>query len=404
MALHTNISGMQENWPESLSTAVADDWPVGLQSWFCRLMVDKFQLPPDLPLSSWNGWLKSIEKHGLSSLLFSRLRTADSRLRPPAEIYNALRTTYFDEVAQIMVRRSQLDNLLQKLETAEIKPLVLKGAALGEMIYSDVFQRPTADIDILVTKKDFETARTVLLENGYRSKRGDRSGQMGWSCDEEFLPAAVDENRQFVVELHWTLSSHAQLLEKIEAEELMTRSDSTKGLKHSFQVLNPVDALVFACLHLFYKHITELRLIWLYDIQLLARRIESQGLWYEVITLSQAWQARLALENCLLLAHDWFGSPFPEEVADLEYKQATLDEMQMFNLAIFQLEHGQRQGWLKKHFFQLNRLKGWDKYRYLKSRMFPTRQEIEANYPQLKGWPGPLVYLGRIVMMFKSKR
>jgi hypothetical protein len=400
MALQTKDSEPNEL---TVSTAVADNWPLELRTWFGQLMVDKFQPPPDLSLPVWHVWLNSVHKHGLNSLLFGKLRTADSHIRPPAEVYNILRTAYFDEVAQIMVRRTQLDNLLQKLEKAGIGPLVLKGAALGESIYSDVFQRPTADIDILVTKKDFEAARSVFLENGYRSKRGDRRDQMGWSCDEEFLPAAGDENRQYVVEIHWTLSSHAQLLNKIEAEHLIGRSDSTNGLKHSFQVLNPVDALVFACLHLFYKHITELRLIWLYDIHLLARRIESHGLWYEVITLSQAWQARLALKNCLQLAHEWFESPFPEEVADLNYKPATVDEMQMFNLAIFQLEHGQRHGWLRKHLFQLERLKGWDKYRYLKSRLLPTRQEIVANYPRLHLWPGPFVHLGRFVMMLKSK-
>jgi hypothetical protein len=40
----------------------------------------------------------------------------------------------------------------------------------------------------------------------------------------------------------------------------------------------------------------------------------------------------------------------------------------------------------------------------LKSRLFPTRQEIEANYPRLRLWPGPLVHLGRFAMMFVTKK
>jgi hypothetical protein len=336
--------------------------------------------------------------------LFSRLRSCDSNVRPPAEIFAALRTVYFEEVARTMVRRTQLDNLLKWLEAVEIEPLVLKGAALGEMIYAEAFQRPTADIDVLVPKANYETARTALLENGYRSKRGDRSQQMDWSCDEELMPAAVDEARQYVVELHWALTSHAGLLAKIETDVLFDRADRVTGLNRAFRVLNPVDALVFACLHLFYKHINELRLIWLYDIHLLAQRIESQGLWYETVALSQQWQARLALNNCLQLAHQWFGTPYPDEVSNLAYKPADLEEMQLYNLVMFQLEHGQREGWLRKHLFQLNHLKGWNKYYYLKSRLFPTRQEIEANYPRLRLWPGPLVHLGRFAMMFVTKK
>jgi hypothetical protein len=120
--------------------------------------------------------------------------------------------------------------------------------------------------------------------------------------------------------------------------------------------------------------------------------------------LSRQWQARLALKNCLELARNWFKTPFPDEVSDVAYKPAVLEERQLFNLVVYQLEHGRREGWLRKHLFQLRHLKGLDKFYYLKSRLFPSRQEIEANYPRLRVWPGPLVHLGRLAMMFVSKK
>jgi hypothetical protein len=187
MAVQSKLSAMGDVALD-LRLAIAGNWPAGLANWFGRLMVGKPIRPPELAMADWQSWLLSVEEHGLSSLLFSRLRTGNSSFQPPAEIVAALKTAYFEEVARIMVRRKQLDNLLKWLGMAEIEPLVLKGAALGEMVYSDVVQRPSADIDILVSKADFEAARKVLLDNGYRSKRGDRSGQMGWACDEEFLP------------------------------------------------------------------------------------------------------------------------------------------------------------------------------------------------------------------------
>ncbi len=392
-----------DNSPD-LIDLVAGHWPAALRDWFCRLMRGEQQQPPEIGLDAWRKWLRSIEEHGLSSLLFSRLRTYDKSVCPPTEIFAALRATYYEEVARIMVRRTQLNNLLKWLGEAGIEPLVLKGAALGEIVYSDVFQRPTADIDILVPKNSLENAREVLLKNGYRSKRGDRRGLMGWTCDEEFLPAVAQEDRRFVVELHWALTSHAQLVESIEPDVIFGRSDRVDLLDRPFRALNPVDALVYACLHIFYKHINELRLIWFYDIHLLAQRIENMGLWSEVVSLSQQWQARLALVNCLQLAQNWFGTPVPFEVRDRSYKPASPDEMQMFNLAMFQLGHGQRSGWLKKHLYQISRLKGRDKFLYIRSRLFPTRQEIEANYPRLRLWPGPLLHIGRLAMMFMAKK
>lgn len=384
--------------------SVAGNWPAPLRDWFCQLIMDQPKKPVEVPIIAWKTWLKLVEEHGLASLIFSRLQKSKAGIRPPVEIYNSLRKIYLAEVARIMVRQTQLRNLLKWLAAAQIAPLVLKGAALGEVIYQDVFQRPTADIDILVAKADYEKARKVLLENGYRSKRGDRSQEMNWTCDEEFLPAADVEERQFVVELHWTMISHAQLVDKIDTIRLFERSEAVGNLSNKMQVLSAVDSLVFACLHLFYKHIKELRLIWLYDIHLLAEKIEALGLWHETVALSQEWQARLALKNCLELAHEWFGTTVPEFVSNESYMPAEIGEVELFNMIMFQLENGRRQGWIRKHLYQIRRLKGWNKIRYLNSRLFPSRQEIEANYPVLRLWPGPLVHIGRFALMFVTKR
>jgi hypothetical protein len=194
------------------------------------------------------------------------------------------------------------------------------------------------------------------------------------------------------------------LADTIETNNLFKRAQKAAALSRGIEVLHPVDALVFACLHLFYKHINEVRLIWLYDIHLLAERVERLGLWHEATALSRQWQARLALKNCLELAHSWFQTPLPEMVVNVDYKAAGLEEMELFNLAAYQLEHGRRDGWMRKHLFQLRRLRGWNKFYYLKSRLFPSRQEIEANYPGLRLWPGPLVYVGRLAMMFVTKK
>ncbi|MFZ0548141.1 MAG: nucleotidyltransferase family protein [Candidatus Promineifilaceae bacterium] len=403
-AQHTTPSMMNETVTAPTFSA-AESWPAPLKGWFCSLVLEKPQTPPDVPVSTWESWLVSVQEHGLSSLLFSHLRQYDSRFRPPADIFASLRTGYFAEVARIMVRRTQMNNLLKRLEAAGVASLVLKGAALGEVVYPDVFQRPSGDIDVLVPKADYQRARTVMLENGYRSKRGDRSEQMGWVKDEEFLPAEDEQDRQYVVELHWDLTSQAQLQNKIDVDGLFGRAGETavSGMDNPIRTLHPVDALVHTCFHLFYKHISALRLIWLYDIHLLAEQIERMGLWREAIALSQEWQARLALKYCLEMAQDWFQTPFPERVRDLGDKPAALEEVQLFNLVMFELENGPGEVKVRKHLFQLMGLKGWDRFRYLKSRLFPTRQEIESFYPQLKGLPGPLVYLGRFALILVAR-
>jgi hypothetical protein len=265
-------------------------------------------------------------------------------------------------------------------------------------------QRPSADIDILIQKEEYEAARKVILQSGYESKRGERIGQMGWACEEDFIPAGNNENSKYVVELHWALSTYAQILNVVDTPSLFRRARKISGLSLPMLVLHPVDALIHSCTHLFYTHINELRLIWLYDIHLLAQSIEKLGIWPETIELSQQWQGRLALKTCLELANQWYGTTFPEQIRDLSHKPAGQSEKELFNLVIYQFNHGQRDGWLRKHLFQLSHLNGRNKFKYLKNRLLPSRKEIEAGYPRLRSWPGPLVYLGRMAMMFVTKK
>jgi hypothetical protein len=380
------------------------NWSNTLNEWFCGLLLDEPKAQPPVSEQEWQSWLKFVEWHGMSSLIFTLLRSMEIHSQPPVEIYAALRQAYFANAARIMVRRSQLEILVKQLRIEKIEPVVLKGAAFGEMIYSDILQRPSADIDILVSKKEYEKARKIILQNGYDSKRGERTREMDWICQEDFIPIGNDKDRKHVVELHWGLSSHVQILNKIDTPLLIRQAVKVEGLNHSMLVLHPVHALIHTCAHLLYTHINELRLIWLYDIHLLAQSIERLGTWSETIEQSQQWQGRLALKYCLELANKWFETPFPEQIRDLNHKPASRQEMELFNLAIYQFKHGQREGWLRRHLFQLSHLKGRDKFNYLRNRLFPSRREIEAGYPRLRFWPGPLIYLGRLAMMFVTKK
>lgn len=383
---------------------IPGNWSNLLTEWFSGLLLGEPKARPPASEQEWQSWLKFVEWHGMSSLIFTLLRSVEADSQPPTEIYATLRQAYFANAARIMVRRSQLEALVRQLGTEEIEAVVLKGAAFGETIYSDVLQRPSADIDILVSKETYERARKIILQNGYDSKRGERTREMDWVCQEDFIPVGKDNDRKHVVELHWGLSSHVQILNEIDTLSLMRQAVKVSELNHSMLVLHPVHALIHTCVHLLYTHINELRLIWLYDIHLLAQSIEKLETWPETVEQSQQWHGRLALKYCLELANKWFGTSFPEQIRDLNYKPAGRQEIELFNLVVYQFKHSQREGWVRRHLFQLSHLNGRDKFNYLRNRLFPNRREIEAGYPRLRFWPGPLIYLGRLVMMLVAKK
>jgi hypothetical protein len=206
--------------------------------------------------------------------------------------------------------------------------------------------------------------------------------------------------RQYPVELHWSLSAHTQMVQSIPLNLLFERS--TTLAEGEVQVLCPADALVYAALHLIYGHYlydpTSVRLIWLYDVKLLAGNIEGEAGWQDVLAVSQQYSARLALLDTFTLAQAWFGTPIPAAVANLTNFPPSALERKLHGVS-----GSGRSSRFKRHFLRLSGLSGREQLRYVGNRLFPDRHELAAAYPQLSHWPLPLAYLARPFLSFRRK-
>jgi hypothetical protein len=61
----------------------------------------------------------------------------------------------------------ELCGLVPRLQAAELKFLVIKGPVQQRLIHGTFFQRPAADLDILVKAEDFPRAKLLLADLGY---------------------------------------------------------------------------------------------------------------------------------------------------------------------------------------------------------------------------------------------
>lgn len=85
----------------------------------------------------------------------------------PADIKKDLQQDYMSSVLANMNREAALKQVLETLNASNARPVLLKGAYLGHVVYEEPALRPMSDVDILVHEDNFEETRNALVSLGY---------------------------------------------------------------------------------------------------------------------------------------------------------------------------------------------------------------------------------------------
>jgi hypothetical protein len=178
--------------------------------------------------------------------------------------------------------------------------MVMKGAALGEMIYPIAGLRPMLDIDLMVRSSDLDAAASVLAALGYVADESYQ--QAGWyRTHHHHLAPFVAADRSVVVELHHELASpQAGLL--IPTDELWRRARSTQIASAPAFVLAPEDLLLGVCAHVaiskrFVKSLRDLA-----DVGAVIRTHGNEIDWDQLVHNAIQWRAARCLYYCLWAA------------------------------------------------------------------------------------------------------
>jgi hypothetical protein len=219
-------------------------------------------------------------EHRASGLLSRALEHGgrlDSLPRPARE---ALRGDLLDAQA----RGVQLDRLLERaaavLEESETTFLLLKGAALGLLVYPERWLRQMTDVDILVRPADLEAALAALVRAGFEAPPA--RDVAFWRDAYYNLPLHAPGTDGGLVEIHWSLAQSAR--HRPDVEGLFARSQPC-GLNNARRALGHVDLLLHQALHHSY-HYFEPKLAWIYDHALLHQSAPPMR---EVFTRARAW-------------------------------------------------------------------------------------------------------------------
>jgi hypothetical protein len=364
-----------------------------LEGLVCRLLCG---VSSDWPFSSdaevQSSFLDYTNRHGVQALLYVQLRPSPAWEGWPSDLCQALKDGAASQAAVDMVQGQEIVKVLTALARSGVRPLLMKGLPLAYTHYRSPDLRPRGDADMLIRRAEREVASGVLAELGYErlnTMRGELvSSQSSWiKLDGYGVTHSID--------LHWRINNCQIFAEAASYDELLNGSVPIQVL--GARALGPVHALLIACMHRV-AHVTASwgvdetrhygdRLIWLYDIHLLAS-------WMSLQELTQF--VRLAVERRIKnicgdgLSHSQrcFGTPLPVEVL------AALSAAGPPEPSARYLDPG-RLRFLMRDIRSLSNV--YDRLRLVKEHLFPPADYMLKKYAvSRRGWLSVL-YLRRAI-------
>jgi hypothetical protein len=224
----------------------------------------------------WAEVLTQAERHGLGPLLSTHFQASDIQL--PISAKRTLQALYLRHRHANRVRAEVLQEVLTAFQAADIQALLLKGAALAQLIYPEPGLRPMNDVDLLVSPAQASQAQTILAELGFQAPLPKK----GRPLPGKHLSAATRHHEGFMIslEIHHNLFNDdfpvSMTLEDLTTPPLPL--DLNGFVAHT---LGYEDMLWHLCRHAVFIF-QPLRLIWVVDIVGFAERFATQIDWERI--------------------------------------------------------------------------------------------------------------------------
>lgn len=244
--------------------------------------------------------------HGVEAIVADRLRERSDA--PPA-----LRRMFVDLAAAAAVTSALKDRELQRvlatLGRDGIEVLIVKGAALAHTDYPQPHLRPRVDTDLLVRRHDLDALTGSLAAIGYRPSARLSTGEL--VSHQRAFEYQDARSMRHVLDVHWRLANPQVFVAGLDEPALFQKAVAVPALGPTARTLPLAEHLLLCTIHRLAHHQHHERLIWLYDIDLLARRASADE-WEELVALAGARRMRGVCLSGLLRTRETFGTPLPE--------------------------------------------------------------------------------------------
>jgi putative nucleotidyltransferase-like protein len=281
-------------------------------------------------------------------------------------------------------RERELRSVIAAL--ADVKPVVIKGAALAHTHYQRSELRPREDTDLLIAAADKGRVATALERLGYE-RVTEVDGQLataqfhfrrGYGC-----------GVRHALDVHWRMSNVRTFAEALSYDEIVAASAPLSCLGPAARVPSAVHSLVIACAHRVAHHGNSDQLLWLYDIHLLARSLAVAER-RQFTALVTARRLRAVAAKGLATAAAAFGSIDTQWIAALQEAPPTEEPSAAFvggplrRIDVLTADLAATARWR-------------DRVRLLREHLFPAAAFMYERYGTHRTAALPILYAHRIV-------
>jgi hypothetical protein len=349
---------------------------------------------------SWLSWsaereqafLRRCEYHGVAALLVER---CGQNTGCPQATREGVRRIALSQAIWELRHKHVLSQLIAALAKFNIAPIFFKGTALAYDLYENPVWRARSDTDLIVHPSDVATCREVLLSQGFKrgiSIPGDLvSYQESWT-----LPGTACEEHS--IDLHRRICNSELLSRLFSYEELRDSARPLPMLCPGALGAGHVHALLLACMHRvthkgspYYTHgvahYSGNRLIWLYDIHLLARRLDL-GQWDTFVRTARAKGLGTVCLDGFEAAASCFNTSIPE-TARVELARCPENRKVA---AYF------KRGSAYQQLTDFRAISGiYNKLRFISQTIFPHADYMRWKYPNARLSFLPVLYTRRVL-------
>jgi hypothetical protein len=329
--------------------------------------------------------------HGVQGLLYERLH--DEPGWPPA-VVDAL---HWQAIAGTMweLRHQQVvAEVLAALAGVGIEPVLFKGTALAYSLYPGPALRSRGDTDLLVPVHEGGQVMAALAALGFA-----RALELGDLMSyQACLTREVAGGGEHTLDLHWKINNSEVLARLFEYDELRRDAVPLTALSPHALGAGPVQALLIACMHRaghkqapYYvdgvAHFSGDRLIWLYDIHLLALAL-SRRQWDECLRLAGEKGLRAVCLEGIDQTRSRFATPVPADVLAALASPGPVEPA----AAYLNARH------LRRRWLDLCAQEGLaNKGRFVRELVLPPAQYMRERFPDARPDWLPWLYLRRVL-------
>ncbi|MES0371044.1 MAG: nucleotidyltransferase family protein [Mariprofundaceae bacterium] len=256
-------------------------------------------------------------KEGVNGLLWQKM--VESDLMVDEKFREALNGQLHELKLKHMRMQHVCGRILLSLDQAGIPVICMRGMAVAEKLYGDqAALRPQSDIDLLLHENCMLNAKQALWDIGFRPDpkyrniyfRGDVS------IDLHYEPLGIERIQMW------------QYLTPLRIEDFLKYAEEGLLADEKALLLHPRVNLPYLCFHAM-KHSFE-RLIWLYDIALLANQLGAEDGWDEVLAGIHEYSLERPSFYALSYVKEHLGATLPEGLLEKIRPEMNFVERSLF--------------------------------------------------------------------------